>query len=104
MAEIEKKFLSGRMNKDVDKRLVADGEYLDAVNVSVNTTEGSTIGAAQNSLGNDLIGNIADVLAARGLSSVVNPIVIGALPYEAKNLIYWFVTSDNFDGIFEYNE
>jgi hypothetical protein len=104
MAEIEKKFLSGRMNKDVDKRLVADGEYLDAVNVSVNTSEGSTIGAAQNSLGNDLIGDISSVLAARGLNSIVNPIVIGALPFEAKNLIYWFVTSDNFDGIFEYNE
>lgn len=104
MAEIEKKFLSGRMNKDVDKRLVADGEYLDAVNVSVNTTEGSTIGAAQNSLGNDLIGNISDVLVARGLNSITNPICIGALPYEAKNLIYWFVTSDDFDGIFEYNE
>jgi hypothetical protein len=104
MAEIEKKFLSGRMNKDVDKRLVADGEYLDAVNVSINTSEGSTIGAAQNSLGNDLIGNISDVLAARGLNSIVNPIVIGVLPYEANNLIYWLVTADNFDGIFEYNE
>ena len=104
MAEIEKKFLSGRMNKDVDKRLVADGEYLDAVNVSVNTSEGSTIGAAQNSLGNDLIGDISSVLAARGLNSIVNPIVIGVLPFEAKNLIYWLVTSDNFDGIFEYNE
>ena len=104
MAEIEKKFLSGRMNKDVDKRLVADGEYLDAVNVSVNTSEGSTIGAAQNSLGNDLIGDISSVLAARGLNSITNPIVIGALPFEAKNLIYWLVTSDNFDGIFEYNE
>jgi len=104
MAEIEKKFLSGRMNKDVDKRLVADGEYLDAVNVSINTSEGSTIGAAQNSLGNDLIGDISVVLAARGLNSITNPIVIGVLPYEAKNLIYWLVTSDNFDGIFEYNE
>ena len=104
MAEIEKKFLSGRMNKDVDKRLVADGEYLDAINVSVNTSEGSTIGAAQNSLGNDRIGDISDVLAARGLNSIVNPIVIGALPFEAKNLIYWFVTANDFDGIFEYNE
>jgi hypothetical protein len=92
------------MNKDVDKRLVADGEYLDAVNVTINTSEGSTIGAAQNPYGNDLIGNISDVLLARGLSSISNPIVIGALPYEAINLIYWFVTSDHFDGIFEYNE
>lgn len=104
MAEIEKKFLSGRMNKDVDKRLVADGEYLDAVNVTLNTSEGSTIGAAQNPYGNDKIADINDVLLARGLSLLVNPIVIGALPYEAQNLIYWFVKADNFDGIFEYNE
>jgi hypothetical protein len=104
MAEIEKKFLSGRMNKDVDKRLIADGEYLDAINITINTSEGSTIGAAQNPYGNDRIAYINDILAARGLSSISNPIVIGALPYEAQNLIYWFVTSDNFDGIFEYNE
>ena len=104
MAEIEKKFLSGRMNKDVDKRLVGDGEYLDAVNVTVNTSEGSTIGAAQNPYGNEKIADINTILQARGLSSISNPIVIGALPYEAMNLIYWFVTSDNFDGIFEYNE
>lgn len=104
MAEIEKKFLSGRMNKDVDKRLIADGEYLDAINITINTSEGSTIGAAQNPYGNDKIANINDVLAARGLNSISNPIVIGALPYEAQNLIYWFVTSDSFDGIFEYNE
>jgi len=104
MAEIEKKFLSGRMNKDVDKRLIADGEYLDAVNVTLNTSEGSTIGAAQNPYGNERIAYINDILAARGLGSITNPIVIGALPYEAQNLIYWFVTSDNFDGIFEYNE
>lgn len=104
MAEIEKKFLSGRMNKDVDKRLVGDGEYLDAVNVTVNTSEGSTIGAAQNPYGNEKIADINTILQARGLSSISNPIVIGAIPYEAMNLIYWFVTSDNFDGIFEYNE
>jgi hypothetical protein len=104
MAEIEKKFLSGRMNKDVDKRLIGDGEYLDAENITVNTSEGSTIGAAQNPYGNDIIADIEKVLDARGLSGISNPIVIGALPYEAQNLIYWFVTSDNFDGIFEYNE
>lgn len=104
MAEIEKKFLSGRMNKDVDKRLIGDGEYLDAENITVNTSEGSTIGAAQNPYGNDIVADIEKVLDARGLSGISNPIVIGALPYEAQNLIYWFVTSDNFDGIFEYNE
>jgi hypothetical protein len=104
MAEIEKKFLSGRMNKDVDKRLIGDGEYLDAINITVNTSEGSTIGAAQNPYGNDIIADISNVLIARGLNSITSPIVIGALPYEAQNLIYWFVTSDNFDGIFEYNE
>jgi hypothetical protein len=104
MAEIEKKFLSGRMNKDVDKRLIGDGEYLDAENITVNTSEGSTIGAAQNPYGNDIVADIEKVLDARGLSGISNPIVIGALPYEAQNLIYWFVTSNHFDGIFEYNE
>ena len=100
MIKLDKTFIAGKMNKDIDERLIQDGEYIDALNVNIDTSQGSTIGAVQNSRGNDKIGDIA---AVTGLV-VSNARAIGAVSYEAQNLIYWLVTSDNFDAIFEYNQ
>jgi len=100
MIKLDKTFIAGKMNKDIDERLIPDGEYLDALNVTIDTSQGSTIGAVQNSRGNDKMSDIATVT---GLS-VDNARAIGAVAYEAQNLIYWLVTSDNFDAVFEYNQ
>ena len=43
MAEIKNNFLKGKMNKDLDERLVSKGEYRDAMNVEVSTSEGSDV-------------------------------------------------------------
>ena len=56
--EFQRTFLAGRMNKDLDERLVPDGEYRDAVNITIDTSEGSSIGAVQNALGNTITTNI----------------------------------------------
>ena len=52
MPEIKKVFLRGRMNQDLDERLIPDGEYRDASNIQVSSTEGSDAGTVQNILGN----------------------------------------------------
>ena len=52
MPEIKHNFTSGKMNKDLDERLIPNGEYRDAVNVQVSTSEGSDVGVIQNILGN----------------------------------------------------
>jgi hypothetical protein len=52
MSEIKKQFTGGKMNKDVDERLVPTGEYRDAMNIQVSTSEGSDVGTIQNVLGN----------------------------------------------------
>ena len=43
MAELKHNFMKGRMNKDLDERLVPQGEYRHAVNVEVATSESSNI-------------------------------------------------------------
>ena len=48
MPELKRNFMQGRMNKDLDERLVGDGEYRDAMNIQVSTAEGSDIGSARN--------------------------------------------------------
>ena len=51
MPEIKKNFVKGKMNKDLDERLVPDGEYRDALNIQVATSEGSDLGTVQNLMG-----------------------------------------------------
>ena len=105
MAEVKNSFVGGRMEKDLDERLIPDGVYRDALNIDVDTDSGSNVGSARNSLGNTLVG---DYTTARGMSSydpyTDNATTIGAVKYEADNLLYWFVAADTFDGIFEYDE
>lgn len=50
MADLKNTFIQGVMNKDLDERLVPQGQYRDALNITVETSEGSNVGAAQNSL------------------------------------------------------
>jgi len=94
MAELKHTFVSGRMDKDRDERLVENGSYRDALNIHVSSSEGSDVGAVENLLGNKKI-------SALGLT---NPSTIGSIEYSLKNKIYWMVTSDTIDGIYEYNQ
>lgn len=102
MSDINNTFLAGRMDKDLDERIIGDGIYRDALNIRVDTADGASVGSAKNSLGNTKIGNILSALSF-GVS-VINAKTIGAVKYERDNLIYWIVASDEFDAIFEYNE
>ena len=52
MPEIKHNFTSGKMNKDLDERLVPNGEYVHAENIQVSTSEGSNLGSVQNLLSN----------------------------------------------------
>ena len=53
MPDLKKNFLQGKMNKDLDERLLPDGQYRDAVNIEVITSESSNIGSIENIKGND---------------------------------------------------
>jgi hypothetical protein len=57
MAEVKNSFLKSKMNKDLDSRLLPNGEYRDAVNVQVIKSEGDDVGALENVLGNESVGN-----------------------------------------------
>ena len=49
MPEIKHQFTGGKMNKDLDERLVPNGEYRDAMNIQVSTSEGSDVGTVSGS-------------------------------------------------------
>jgi len=57
MPEIKRTFTAGKMNKDLDERLVPNGEYRKALNIQIRTTDGDgdsvgDAGAVQNIKGN----------------------------------------------------
>jgi hypothetical protein len=53
--EIKNTFLKSKMNKDLDDRLLPNGEYKDARNISVGRSEDSDVGALENVIGNNLV-------------------------------------------------
>ena len=60
MAEVKNSFLKSKMNKDLDSRLLPNGEYRDAVNIQVIKSESEDVGALENVLGNENVGNFVD--------------------------------------------
>jgi hypothetical protein len=55
MAEVKNSFLKSRMNQDLDDRLIPEGEYRYASNISVGRSSNSDVGTAQTVLGNEKI-------------------------------------------------
>ena len=55
MAEVKNNFLKSKMNKDLDDRLVPQGEYRHGQNISVAKSEGQDVGAIENILGNTAV-------------------------------------------------
>jgi len=98
MAKLQHTFVRGKMNKDLDERLVPNGQYRDASNVQVSTSEGSDVGSVENILGNILKNNdgVQGWDASFGLT---NAKCIGAATDPQNENIYWFLTSDEADAI-----
>jgi len=69
--EIKNTFLKSKMNKDLDDRLLPNGEYKDARNISVGRSEDSDVGALENVVGNNLVAgtDIGNNLTIIGIES-----------------------------------
>ena len=62
MAETKNTFIKSKMNKDLDERLIPQGEYKDAQNVTISRSDGADVGTFQNILGNTPISNFSNLL------------------------------------------
>ena len=88
MAKISRNFLAGRMNKMVDQRILPDGEYVDAMNIRMGSTEKSEVGVIENTKGNTALTKLI-YINGTALSSSAK--CIGAIEDNANDLLYWFV-------------
>ena len=89
MPEMKHNFTKGRMNKDLDERLVPKGEYRDALNIEVSTSEGSNMGALQTCLGNLIVSEPND--GSSVYPRTEQPSVVGKVKDPRNNRIIYFV-------------
>tara|TARA_R100001198_G_scaffold2756_2_gene1781 strand:- start:9473 stop:15475 length:6003 start_codon:yes stop_codon:yes gene_type:complete len=110
MPELKHHFRAGKMNKDLDERLVPNGEYRDAQNIEISTSEGDDVGSVQNVVGNTKIvgktydSNSQSITANWSGFGLTNAKTIGSVVDNEHDKIYWFVTADNADCIIEYDD
>lgn len=104
MPEFIRSFQAGKMNKDLDERLVPQGQYRDALNLDLANSEGSNVGTLQNVKGNvELRGKAVnpDGWTSNYIDELDNPICIGSVKNDINEKIYWFIASDNISAISE---
>lgn len=87
MAEIKNSFLKGKMNQDLDSRILPKGEYREANNLSLSRSEGSDVGALESILGNSA------VVDAGGSGNKI----IGHFVDDSNGDVYYFRT--NYDEL-----
>ena len=92
MAEIKKQFTGGKMNKDVDERLVPTGEYRDAMNIQVSTSEGSDIGTIQN-----VLGNMSGCDAYNNSAIGDDAFTVGSISDEKNDTLYWLISGNSYN-------
>lgn len=86
MAEDKKAFLQGKMNKDIDARLLPNGEYRTAQNIQISTSEAQDVGTIQNIKGNSLV-------PLRLLDGFNNLETIGSYFDEPNDRTFYFITN-----------
>ena len=98
MPEIKQNFTRGVMNKDLDKRVVPNGQIEHGVNIEVNTSDQSSSEA-----GLGLITNVKGNVSIEDLMPGGEFKTIASVSDEKNNKIYWFVSGFDKDFICEYS-
>jgi len=94
MTNIRRDFTKGKMNLDADERLLPDGEYRIAENISIINQEGSDVGSIRKSLSNKLLSD---------LDFGSNPVCLLGCADESRGRIFWHVKSDTGCFLVEYS-
>ena len=93
MPEIKTNFTGAKMNQDLDERLVPKGEYREAYNIDISSSEKDGVGVVQNAYGN-VVKSAIEIDGAKCIGSYVN---------KEDNTIIWFIKGDTVDAIAKYN-
>ena len=82
MPEIKRTFQAGKMNKDIDERLLPKGEYRDALNIEIGTSNSDNVGAVQTTYGTQM----------KTFFGQAGNVCVGSIAYEKENKIIFLVS------------
>jgi len=88
MAKVKNSFLKSKMNKDLDNRLIPNGEYRNGVNITVNNSDGEDVGTAQTVRGNLEVIDFNTITGQTGLQ------VVGVFDDEFSNTVFAFLANN----------
>ena len=101
MSELKRIFSGAKMNKDMDERIVPNGQYRDANNIEIATSEGSSVGTVQSILSTEKRSNIDQGLFLStaynaGVTNIMGPhkfsTCVASVAAPDKDKIYSFVS------------
>ena len=101
MSELKRVFSDAKMNKDMDERIVPNGQYRDANNIEIATSEGSSVGTVQSILSTVKRSNIDQGLFLStaynaGVTNIMGPhrfsTCVASVAAPDKDKIYSFVS------------
>ena len=109
MAELKRTFSQAKMNKDMDERLVPNGQYRDANNIEISTSEGSEVGTVQTLMGNTqrntkVSGSLIEFYSQEFFNNTVSTesgphnksTVVGVIARPETDKIYYMVSAGGF--------
>ena len=93
MPQITQNFSGAKMNKDLDERIVPKGQYRDALNIKISTTDSDAgglgnVGTVQNIQGNRLV-TTTSTTTYDGKTSKI----IASIADEGTNKAYFFTAA-----------
>ena len=88
MAKVQNTFIKSKMNRDLDARIIPNGEYRFAENIQISKSEGDDVGSIENVLGNIQILDIDNFSNAGALKC------IGHFANELDSTVYLFLTNN----------
>ena len=99
MAKVQNTFLKSKMNKDLDARIIPNGEYRDAQNAQISKSESANVGNLENILGNKDVSLGLNTQSFQKLTGVSKLTCIGSLSDEVNSTVYLFFTDKNKERI-----
>ena len=100
MPELKRNFSAAKMNKDLDERLIPPGQYRDALNVQIATSDGSNVGSLQTLLGNTVKNTMASTYDSPNSTSAnafygvpTTAACVGSVALPDKDKIYYMVAA-----------
>jgi len=94
MPELKHNFTKSKMNKDLDERLVPNGEYRDAHNIEVLSSDGSDVGTVQTCMGNAMLSDLSPSQHWHNSMTPRYSSCVGSIADDKTNKIYYLVAGN----------